>query len=511
MTNNDSDAVTKDDAITFDPKSGISEDEQKEILEKIDGITESRRRSLSATADAGEAAEVGGGKGKKNRFKAKKSGNLFPALVNAAAVIALVGGLFVLSSFQGKTDTQVRTGTKVYNSAERALIAEIRKETSSRLEAKENEIAQITTQLEGVDAELRGLYSSSGELTDEQRVTEARLKSLHEEYLASLAILQDERSRILEDARTREAVLQTQLENRTRELALTEEQSTAALELVRSELDRLSKEQAQAATVEARMGALFANLYGQLNENRLDEAAGTIQSMRNFLNTPAFQALRSIQARRELYTQSVNAFQAMLDEARRNRAIIAGEMKPPDASAEEELADLRERVVELQQNLDAVSQGSGATRNRLAELDKNNKALEASSKAKDRTISDLESKLTMQTRDTQTARQQTETVRQQAETARQQAETARQEATAAHQTEVAALTQTVEARETTIKEREDTIRERDSTINEQVGQLRTRNNVISVITDVVGNDDVADMSHRQISDMIERIRRTLNM
>jgi hypothetical protein len=32
------------DAITFDPNSGISEEEQKEILATINDITESRRR-----------------------------------------------------------------------------------------------------------------------------------------------------------------------------------------------------------------------------------------------------------------------------------------------------------------------------------------------------------------------------------------------------------------------------------------------------------------------------------
>jgi chromosome segregation ATPase len=489
MTNNDL------EGITFDPNSGISEDEQKEILAKINDIAESRRRSLSASADAGT-------EGEKRSFKAKKSGNIFPVLVNAAAIIALAGGLFVLSSFQGKADVQVRTGTKIYNSAERALIEEIRRETSSRLEAKEGEITTITSQLEEIDSELRGLHSSNEDLTGEQRATESRLKSLHEQYFTSLARLQDERSVILEEARAREAVLQNQLENRTRELALTEEQNTAAMEDVRAELERMSREQTQAATVEAQMGALFSNLYAQLRENRLDDASGTILSMRNFLGTPAFQSLRSIQARKELYTQSVNAFEEMINEARRNRAAMAGDIRPPDESVERTLAELQARNTELERTVEAfTSQGSSASR-RLAELDRTittlqntNRTLETSSREKDSRINTLQSDLATQNRNTQTAQQETAA-------ARQETATARQETTAAR-AEVATLTQTVATRDSTIAARE-------STIQELRGQISTRTNTLNVIRNIVANGETEDMTVGQLTNSLQSIRRTLN-
>jgi chromosome segregation ATPase len=489
MTNNNTAASAKGDgitaeggAITFDRQSGISEEEQKEILAKINDITESRRRSLAAEAGTLE------GKGKKIRFQSKKSGNIFPVFVNAAAIMALAVGLLILSSFQGKTDVQVRTGEKIYNSAERALIEEIRRETSSRLEAKEGEISTITSQMEEIDSELRGLYSSNEELTDEQRATETRLKSLHNEYYASLAKLQDERSNILEEARIREVGLQLQLESRTQELALTEEQNNAALQLLRDELDR----QNHAATVEAQISALFANLYSQIRENRLDEASGTIQSMRNFLNTPAFQSLRSIQARKELYTQSVNAFEAMLDEARRNRAAMAGDERPPDERA---LRELQERNAELERNIEAItSQGSGTTR-RITELQKNvtdlqntNRNLETDSRNKDNRISTLQSELTTQTRNTQTAQQ--------------EAAAARQQATAA-QAENATLTQTVATRDSTIAARE-------STIQELRGQISTRTNTINVIRNIVASGEIEDMTVGQLTTSLQSIRRTLN-
>jgi Skp family chaperone for outer membrane proteins len=237
--------MTNNKEMVFDASCGISEEEQREIFAQINNIAEKNRLSLAASAD--------GGKGKKNKpFKAKKSGGLFPVLVNAAAIAVLAGGFFVLNTCQGKTDTEVREGAWVYNSAERALIEEIRRETSS---------------------------DSAGEL------------------------------------------------------------------------DRLSREQVQAASVEAQMGALFANLSQAVSENKLSEAAAIIRSMRDFLNTPAFLGLRSIQTRKELYAQAINSFDIMVEELRRTQAALASGIMSLDRSAEEMFAQLQENNAQLERDI----------------------------------------------------------------------------------------------------------------------------------------------------------------
>jgi len=418
----------------FDADSGISEEEQREILAKINSIAESQRRALS---DGAVGAE--GETGKKNRFKAKKSGRLFPIVVNAVAVTALAGGLFALSFFHGKTDAQVREGARVYNSAERALIDEIRKETSSRLEEKESEISQIASKLEEIDAELRGLHSSNMDLNAEQIAAQNRLLALQNQYRAEMEGLQNERSRILEEARAREASLQAQLESRTRELAAVAEQSAAAIGLAQSEIERLSREQAQAATVEAQMGAFFANLNTEVYEGRFDEAAETVQAMQRFLNTPAFQGLRSIQARKELYAEAIHSFETMIDEVRRFQA--AG-LRPPDRNVERTLAELQEQNTRLERDLAEKdrtiaafsSQGSGLAQ-RIAEMEGSistlrtaNSALEESSSEKDSRIASLETNLALQAQNAETARQTVATL----------------------QAQNATLTQTVSARDNTI-------------------------------------------------------------
>jgi chromosome segregation ATPase len=328
--------MTDNTDIVFEKNSGISQEEQQEILAGINGIAEKNRRSLSGAAQGGIAA--------------RKKGGLFPALVNAAAVLFLVGGFFLLSSFHGKEDVLVRQGTKVYNSAERALIDEIRKETSFQIEEKENEISLIVSKMEEVDAQLHGLHSANRELTADQRAAEENLRRLQDEYRAGLSTLQDERSRILENSRAREASLNAQLEARNREFAAAARQSEAALDAAQRELAQLSREQETAANIEAQLGAYFSSVNGSIQKGQLDNAASTLASMRQFLNTPAFQSLRSIQARKALYAQSIDSLEALIQELRKaapTEGVLAAHEQ--EAEAQKALRELQSKNAQLAQ------------------------------------------------------------------------------------------------------------------------------------------------------------------
>jgi hypothetical protein len=173
----------------------------------------------------------------------------------------------------------------------------------------------------------------------------------------------------------KESSLQAQLENRTRDFALAPEQGSAGVDVSRDEMDRLSREQAQAAAVEAQISALFASLNGKIKENRLDDAAEIIKTMRSFLNTPAFQSLRSIQARKELYTQSINSFETMIEEARKNQAALASGILPTDEEVEKIVADIWEKndklekdIAERDRRIAAFNSGGGNT-TRVSELE----------------------------------------------------------------------------------------------------------------------------------------------
>jgi chromosome segregation ATPase len=352
--------------IVFDAKSGISEEEQREILAKIDNIAEKNRLSLSE----------GEGKNKKTRFKAKKSGGRFPVIVNIIAFAALAGGLFILISMQGKTDARIRTGTRVYNSAERALIEEIRKET-------QNEAA--------------------------------------------------------------------------------------------GELERLNREQSQAAAIEDQMGAFFANLNRQITDKRLDEAGATIRAMREFINTPAFGAIRSIQSRKGLYTQAINSFEAMLDETRKYQTNSG-------AGGNIDTSGLQARITQLEQNLAEKdktiaafsSQGTSATR-RLTELENTNKTLQTDLDRQNRSAATLQQNLTQTTAQYQQAASDLQTER----------------------GRTATLTQTVSSRDATIQQRDNSIRDLQQRINR--------------IQEVVQGKAAVNMTIAELSDSVNRIQEMLGI
>jgi chromosome segregation ATPase len=365
MTNNDQN-------MAFDSNSGISEEEQREILEKINSIAEKNRQSLSAGAesepDAG-GARLGGSGGKKPyRFKAKKRGSFFPILMKVAALMVIAAGLFTLYALHSKKNAQVREGAKVYNSAERALIEEIRRETAFRIEEKEKEINLILSLLEKTSAELEELNSGNWELSAEQQAAENRLKALLEDYRFTLGNLQNERSLILEESRMQEIGLQARFRVRETDSA-------------HSEMDGLSGEQKQAAAVETQMVAFFSNLNDQIVENKFDEAMETVQAIKDFLNTPAFQTLRTVQARKSIYAQAINSFETMILEARTDKpSAIAdtGALPPPqsDPGTEKMLAELEQKNARLEQSLaekdktiTALSSGNTNSAQLLAEKD----------------------------------------------------------------------------------------------------------------------------------------------
>jgi len=376
--------------IVFDSKSGIPEEEQREILAKINNIAEKNRLSLS---------EGGQGEGKNPRFKAKKTGGFFPIVVNIAAVAALAGGLIALSSVQWKTDAQARTGSRIYNNVERALIEEIRKETQSG-----------------------GAANAGGEL------------------------------------------------------------------------ERLNREQYTASGVEDQMGAFFANLNRQINDNDLEQAGVTIKSMRDFINTPAFQALRSIQARKGLYAQAINSFETMIEETKKYQAALNS-----DNPNQNPFSDYQTRIAQLEKELkekdDMInSQGSSAAR-QLNDLKKSNSSLQTENRQLERTNNNLQTRNTQLTADLQRQTQTSSTL--------QQSVNALQQSERDLQTENTRLTQTVAARDSTISSNENTIKARDNAI-------ANRNDVITRIRNEVELDrEYDDIPPSEIKARITRIQNAL--
>jgi chromosome segregation ATPase len=377
--------------IVFDTGSGISEAEQREILAGIEQAVRQDRRGLRD-----EALPV----------RAKKQGLLFPVLVNVAALLLLgIGVTVILLIFRGSGETQNRRGAMLYNSAERALIREIRLETAREVESKEQEINQIQSKLAGVDAELQDLYSSNQELTAEQKAVEADLQHLQEEYRTNLTSLQDDRSRILEASRAREANMRAQFDARASELSAQAAESQEALSGVRLELDRLSTDQEKGAVIEAQLSGLYSRAASQINSGQLKEATATLKSMRDFINTPAFQGIRSLQPRRAFYLSSIGTLEGLITLAEKlNDAVAAAGGAGPIADYEKTIADLETQNAALQEQVAASGADSTGFGRQLDELRTRISGLQTQAEEQERTIADQTAALAEQTRNLEAER-----------------------------------------------------------------------------------------------------------
>jgi len=165
--------------VVFDSSSGIPVEEQKEILAKINGIAEKRRRHLSESA--GEEAVI----------KAKNNSAFFPLLVNITALVLLCAGAWFIFYFNGKKDVQVRLGTGTYDSAEKALISEIRKDPAmSELEhlSYDQEKADV------IEAQLAGGLETISDLIKEAKYDQAAKSIENYRYINNKGVFPSSRS-----------------------------------------------------------------------------------------------------------------------------------------------------------------------------------------------------------------------------------------------------------------------------------------------------------------------------
>jgi len=398
--------MSKDDVV-FDEKSGISVEEQQEILSKINGIAERNRKLLSQTTQVANGKII---------INAQKSGAGFPLAVNIAAAGILLIGIFLMFFFYGKKDSQVRIGKAAYDIAERTLIQEIRKDTSEKIAEKEMEITNITTRLDEVDDELAKLYSSNQELTKEQIATQEKLLALQNSYREELAVLQEERSQILEASRSREARLRAQLDERAREYAAAQQKVTGELDYANSELDRLATEQERIAAIDAQVAGGLAAAKEHIKNGQYDQAAGVVENLRHFCNTNTLASSRTFQSRRDFYNQSIDFVEAMIIDAQRNSGSSLGSQQF-DLQAKN--VQQQEKINDLQKTIDTLSKGGSEVNKKIGELqasinDKDDKisALEADKTKSAADITRLQNSIASKDQDITRLRNQLNTIQQ---------------------------------------------------------------------------------------------------
>jgi DNA repair exonuclease SbcCD ATPase subunit len=214
---------------------------------------------------------------------------------------------------------------------------------------------------------------------------------LQSSYGEELSVLRDERSRILEDARSREAILHAQFEQRTGELTASRQVVSVWTDSAIDELERLSGEQEKIAAIDAYLAGGLVSVSVLVQTGQYEQAAGTIENLRLFCNNNSLAAARSFQPKKEIYNQAIESMETIVDEIRKFQA-VNGE----GWALFEKNAQLEETVAEMQKKIDAFDAGSSGQARRITEMEKDISDLRASVSSlqanvteKDRTISSL--------------------------------------------------------------------------------------------------------------------------
>jgi hypothetical protein len=335
--------------IVFDPDSGISREDQRDILQEIDGIATQNR--MKVTPDLFKVHAI-------------KRGVLFPLVVIAAAVFA--SGLGVLTFYllfqQGETQLTSEQGASI--TAEGKLIEQVRKDSAARLEAKNQQISEIQGRLAEIDKQRQDLQSNMdarvGQKEQELRATlaqeleaekaklqkqgmsdqaiakrlqdleaqknadtarqlqsfrqqaeadrakaEQTLRNMENQFNANLAQANTERQQVLADSRKREADLRSQLEQKTQVLESEKAKAQQAL-------NTLATRQEQEDLVSGQLIGLYAVARADIAQKNYPKALQSLKAVGNYVNSQDVAALPVIAKRHDFDLFVVDSLTALV-------------------------------------------------------------------------------------------------------------------------------------------------------------------------------------------------------
>lgn len=379
-TKEDSDAGSKDE-FKFDEDSGISKDDQKDILSAIEKVATKSRITITPEIFT---------------IQALKRGVLFPFMVNLFSIIILAAGIFTLYFLFQRGEISLMEEAAVITTAEGKLIKELKKESEARLLEKNREIAHIQNRLEDIDRERedllinmeakiskreeelrraleseleseraklrlegiseedinrrlneleseksaeysRQLQAYEKEAEDERIRMESNLKSLQEEYKNNLASANKERLKVLKESQKREEELKRQLDEKTKAL---ESEKVQAKE----ELKKISDQKEQEDLANNQLIGLYNKVKSNIQSGRLEQALFSLNDIESFLNEESILTLPGFAKRREVEFFVVDSLQNL----------VKGEMKKEEVDTASLIrsanlvTDIKSRVIEAE-------------------------------------------------------------------------------------------------------------------------------------------------------------------
>ena len=334
----------------LDESSGISKEDQQEILREIEKVSQESRISVTPETMA---------------IKAAKKGFLFPLLVNILFIVLLAGGGYGLYYLFQKGETVLMEEGGAIASAGGKLIEELKKESEAALQAKNREINQIQAQLQDIDeqrqalqanmdqkvaareAELRSALeaelAAERERLRQQGISEAdidsrlqsleseknatfqseldtfkqqaeqerlrqeeNLKTLQQEYQQNLAQAETDRQRVQQEAEAREAELRSQLDAQSAQL----EQATLE---AKAELNKLAAQQEKQTLAAGQLTGFYSQVKKDLQAGNYDGALEDLEAIKEYLDVPSVATLPNILQRREIELFVVDSISSLVE------------------------------------------------------------------------------------------------------------------------------------------------------------------------------------------------------
>lgn len=318
-----------DVSVVFD-ETLVPEEDREEILAEIDQLV----------AEGSGPREV-----PQEFLRPQRSGVVFPVILNVIAAAAVVGGLYFINQAFRNQEQDITVSSQSYFSTEAQLIEQVRRESEAELARKDQEITQIQSQLENLDAEKQNLLDSLDEQVAE------RENELRQQLEAELAA---ERARLAGQGESEESI-----NARLAEIeAQREAEYASQLEEFRSET------QAELDALEAQLTAREAQLQQTLSASREErtriaaEAASREQELREELGAEieALEEAEQVAQARVQQLQALREEESLLaDRVLGSFAVVVEDIQ--EGLSEEAISglDSLERLLRDQRPVDADS------------------------------------------------------------------------------------------------------------------------------------------------------------
>ncbi len=336
-------------AAEAEPEQEISGEEREKILAEIDRrLDKSRIRVVADTFS----------------FTPKRSGAFLPVLVNAIAVILLLGSILFLFYVFDRSEESILSETAEVLSTESKLIAALKKESEEQLELKDQKILDIQVRLNGMQREReriklaaqaeiqqreqqlraemeealqaereklqsQGLsteniaekikeYEAQKKAEFETRVEALRTQSQAElaQKEATIAALVSEYEQSLESAQQERLDLQRALENREARLEEQFREREQALESDRSraieELSRMRDTRQNEQLILDQILSSYDKINNQLKDTQYADARNGLEALREYLNQDSVSSLPAIQKRRPVELFIIGSLESLI-------------------------------------------------------------------------------------------------------------------------------------------------------------------------------------------------------